>query len=131
MAGQPDAENRPRQAARDLQIHRRQANGDAGASGEHMIQATVARIVVIVRISLKSELAEKVFVGACYVIGAAGAFAQSPGQLDGIGIQNSKEWFDHKFGIFDAREFQRGAVQADFPSAARQQVQHRLHGKLK
>jgi len=131
MAGKPDAVNWLRQAPPHLQIHDRQRDGDAGTGCQHVVQATVARIVIVRRIAFKPQLREEVLVGRFDVSGAAGAARQALGQFHCVGIQNGDKRRDVQVGMLDAGDFERRPIQGDLVATAGEQVQQWLHGKLK
>ena len=60
MPRQPDAEHRHLQPPGDLHIHHRERDRDSGAAFQHLIQAAVQRIVIILLIAVKAQLLEQI-----------------------------------------------------------------------
>ncbi len=71
MTGQPDSVNRLRQPPANFEIHYRQRDGDTGARRQHLIQAAIARVIIIFRVTCESQFTEEVPVRGFHVIGAA------------------------------------------------------------
>ena len=62
VAGEVHARDSQPGAARDLEVHHREADGDAGAAVEDLVQEAVARIVVVLPVAAKPELVVEVLV---------------------------------------------------------------------
>ena len=60
MPRQPDSKHRHLQPSRDLHIHYRQGNRNSRAPFQHLVQATVQRIVIILFIAVKSQLLKQI-----------------------------------------------------------------------
>ena len=60
VAGKIDALGAQARTPRDLDVHERQRDGDAGATVEHFVEATVARVVVLFAVAEEAELVEQV-----------------------------------------------------------------------
>src|SRR5262249_46211646 len=63
MARQADAEYRHVQAPRDLHVHDREGDRDAGPALKHLVQATVPGVEKIGFVAVEAQLAEQVAAG--------------------------------------------------------------------
>ena len=62
MAGEVDARDAQPGAPRDLQVDDREADRDAGAPVEHLVQEAVARIVVVLAVPREAQLVVEILV---------------------------------------------------------------------
>src|SRR4051812_38232113 len=86
VSGQTDTMNSAPKAARNLDVHNRQRNRDADALGEHLIQATVSRMVILLLVALKSEFLEQIVVHRVNELLATCSWTEPLTQLTSVGV---------------------------------------------
>jgi hypothetical protein len=110
MPGQPDAEHGLPQPAGDLYVDQAQRNRQTRPRGQHLIQATVRRVVVVAGVASKAQLAEQVTVGERDKRRTRRAL-DARRQVRGQRIQDGQIRLDIDLGVLDGGEVEGRLVE--------------------
>ena len=123
MAWQADAVDGLGEAAGDFDIDGRESDGNAEAGFENAVEATVGGIVIVGLIAAEAEFAEEPGVGFGDEAGAVGEVGDAVGNGGGVAVEFAEARAGVEIGIFDAGEFEGGAVEVDIGGAAREEIE--------
>ena len=111
VSGQSDSRDRLAQPARHFDVNHRERDRNSRAAIQNIVEATVARIVVVDFVAVEAEIAEQVIVRYANKLAPVGGSGKTRRDFGCDPVQNSQRWLWIQIRHFYGSDFQRRHVQ--------------------